>query len=194
MRVCYFYAKQYRRAVETLPPGAEMVYTGGSDTAYWEALCARWNKGDDLVTVEQDNVLHDKVIPEFEACKEIWCTFPYILWPVVPDKITELPFLWGTVLRDTAPPLPDAQCWRSLGATKFSAEFQERIPFEGALDYSVDTCHLCVMYAPDALCYKHIDCPMYSNFVSYGITEAHVHQPEVEHLHWHGENAHLLFF
>jgi hypothetical protein len=76
VRICYFWTKLWDEAVEALPPDAEQVYVGESLTSYWDALSARWGT-DDLMIVEHDIVLHDQVVEQFEACPNVWCTFPY---------------------------------------------------------------------------------------------------------------------
>jgi hypothetical protein len=212
MRVCYFYAESFPRAVRALPPGAELVDTSGSDTAYWEALSARWNKGDDLVTIEQDNLIDDQVIASFEACTEPWCSYAYILGPVIKNLITELVVPWGILRAPVKASLPVAaqvgvqkpvfevelptanipQCWNSMGCTRFSAEMQEKVPLADAVKFADKHCARCTRLAGKSLCWAHIDGPVNRMFNLSGFTEAHVHG-EVEHLHFKGLDARMLF-
>lgn len=48
----------------------------GDWRGYGREVLSRWGK-DDLLIVEQDNVIHETVIPQLEACPEPWCVFPY---------------------------------------------------------------------------------------------------------------------
>jgi hypothetical protein len=212
MRVCYFYAESFPRAVRALPANVEMVDTSGSDTAYWEALLARWNSGDDLITIEQDNLIDDQVISSFANCTEIWCSFAYLLGPVVKNLITELVVPWG-ILRvpgdsglppsqqlgtpknifAAGVPQPDvAQCSASLGCTKYSKEMQAQVRLEDALPFFNKHCVRCIALKGKALCWTHIDGPILDVFIAAGINRPHIHG-EVEHLHFMGLDARLLF-
>ena len=72
--------------------------------AYWERLQAYWGQGDDLIVIEQDIVIDERVIPAFRDCRHDWCTFAY--------------------------PLYDKGEWMfwCLGCVRFSAEVQEKHP------------------------------------------------------------------
>ena len=57
-------------------PGAGIIPIPADDISRpWADYAARWGQ-DDLVVVEQDVILHEDVIPQFEACPEPWCLFP----------------------------------------------------------------------------------------------------------------------
>lgn len=94
-------------------PHAEFVELGRRTDAYWELLDGLWAAGDAFVVVEHDIEIHDQVLPEFEACPEPWCVFPY-RGP-------------GEVILD-----------QSLGCTRFSAELLEREAglFRSTADFS----------------------------------------------------------
>lgn len=53
------------------------VHVGDRDEQMWEMWRDLWAAGEDVVVVEHDIVIHERVLPEFEACPEQWCTFGY---------------------------------------------------------------------------------------------------------------------
>lgn len=63
------------RVVAAIPEPVCLESVAESETAYFEVLSRYW--GQDLIVIEHDIVIHDKVIPEFLACLEPWCAFPY---------------------------------------------------------------------------------------------------------------------
>ena len=77
MRVTCFYWDLHPEAKAALPADAELVWTGPDDDGYWRELSARWDGTRDLVVIEHDIVIHDRVIPQFAACPAPWCEFPY---------------------------------------------------------------------------------------------------------------------
>lgn len=115
MRVRCFWATEFSDAVISRWMHAQAVedrYTGNSETDYWASLGREWWGFDqgwssDLVVIEQDIQIHERVIPEFMNCKQDWCVFPYRLKPGL---------VAGTA---TA----------SLGCTRFSAELLEQVPY-----------------------------------------------------------------
>ena len=86
--------------------GTELVWTGGSDTAYWEELSRRWDGNDDLMVIEHDIEIHADVVPQFTRCPSDWCCFGYEYGPSWPDHL-----ITG-----------------ALGCTRFSAELQRFMP------------------------------------------------------------------
>jgi hypothetical protein len=66
-----------RAAIEKYAPQTEYVDTSGSETAYWEAVRTNWNGTEDLMLIEHDVEIHAQVVPQFEACENLWCHFPY---------------------------------------------------------------------------------------------------------------------
>lgn len=116
MKTCYFYTRIWDEAVAALPEDAELVYVGDTFTSYWEAIAARWGRGEDLLVVEHDIVLHGDVIRQFEACPNVWCTFPY----------------WKDGWLDQA-----------LGCTRFRAEVQEQISAEEIQEDCWASCSEC---------------------------------------------------
>lgn len=56
----------------------EFAYVGDSLTAYWERLCRAWADAEDLIVVEHDIEVHGDVLPQLDACPNLWCTFPYL--------------------------------------------------------------------------------------------------------------------
>lgn len=80
MRIVCLYNQLHPLTVKSIAahaPDAEFVDTSGSDTAYWEAIAARWMGEDDLMLIEHDVEIHAQVIPQFDSCPELWCHFPY---------------------------------------------------------------------------------------------------------------------
>jgi hypothetical protein len=151
MRVCYFYAKPFEKAIAALPSDAEHVYTGGSDTAYWEEIDARWGKiDDDLLFVEQDIVISDEVIPAFEACEQPRCMFAY---------------LFGNGKIFNTDPLGSNFITGSLGCTRFSKAIQKQVPLQAVFDFTKDfinpmpqlTRSTCPFCPADSVCWRHID-------------------------------------
>ena len=58
-------------------PGHELVFLPAGDPhAYWTMIMGRWGS-DDLVIIEQDIVIHDQVVPQFQACPQPWCAFDH---------------------------------------------------------------------------------------------------------------------
>lgn len=66
-----------RAAIARYAPQTEYIDTSGSDFAYWEAIRDHWTGEEDLMLIEHDVEIHAQVIPQFEACENIWCHFPY---------------------------------------------------------------------------------------------------------------------
>lgn len=67
--------------------------------SYYELLKSLWEKPEDVIIVEHDVIIHDKVISEFETCPEVWCGFGY--------------------------PNPHTVC---IGCSKLTAEHMRQIP------------------------------------------------------------------
>ena len=80
MRVICLYNRLHPltvQAIERHAPQTEFVDTSGSDFAYWEAIAKRWTGEEDLMLIEHDVEIHAQVVPQFTACPEWWCHFPY---------------------------------------------------------------------------------------------------------------------
>ena len=155
MRVWYFWSADWpeaRRLLAEHAPGAESVWTGAGEYAYWRETAARWGV-DDLVTIEHDNGIHADVIPQFEACPEPWCSFAY--------KI-------GTYL-----------CTTGGGCRKLSLDLQRQVAIRDFL-YPVRDIGECPECA--ALCWRHMDTRITETLRRAGFSEPHVHEPPVRHL------------
>lgn len=155
MIVCYFYAQQWpeaRRLLHQYAPGAETVWTGADPYHYWRETAARWGH-DDFVSVEQDNAVHEHVIPEFEACPEPWCAFGYQI---------------GGYL-----------CTTGGGCRKLSLEAQQRVTVKDIL-YPVRDVGECEDCA--ALCWRHMDTRISRALQRAGYAGPHVHEPPIRHL------------
>jgi hypothetical protein len=70
-----------KRALTAYAPQTEYVDTSADPFAYWRLLKDLWGAGSDFLLVEQDIEIHAQVVPELEACPELWCAFPYELAP-----------------------------------------------------------------------------------------------------------------
>jgi hypothetical protein len=87
-------------------PGTEFIRMAGP-YAYRDAIRQHWTGVRDLVVIEQDIQITDRVIPSFrKRCRHDWCVFSY-----------------------QGPPA-NGHLYRSLGCTKFSAKLQREHPFE----------------------------------------------------------------
>jgi len=106
VKIACFYTLTYSECRDSLPPGTELVWTGYGDDAYWNELSTRWDGTGDLLVIEHDMQLHGQVVPQFEACPALWCTFGYEYGPRWPGHFIE-----------------DA-----LGCTRFRAQLQQQFP------------------------------------------------------------------
>lgn len=65
------------RRLARYAPGTRFADVSGDLTAYWEQLSACWGDAEDLVNIDHDIGIHAAVLPEFAACPQLWCVFPY---------------------------------------------------------------------------------------------------------------------
>jgi hypothetical protein len=124
---------------------------GGDDYQYWRETAARWGQ-DDLVTVEGDIGIHEKVIPEFTACPEPWCCYSYQV---------------GSYM-----------CTTGGGCRKLSLPAQQAVTLAD-IAYPVRDIGECPECA--ALCWRHLDTRITSALMRAGF-RVHVHEPPVRHL------------
>jgi hypothetical protein len=83
-------------ALDRFAPEAEYVDVSASDDAYHALLARLWADGEGIVNVEQDVEIHADVLPQFEACPEPWCSFPYgTPHPLRPSDPTWMASLWS---------------------------------------------------------------------------------------------------
>jgi hypothetical protein len=154
LRVLCGYTSLHPETRATLPDGAEVVWTGTDDLAYWQAISERWDGTQDLVVIEHDIVIHDQVIPQFMDCPSPWCTFPYFYGP---DHD------------------PSRVMYQALGCAKFSAECQARFPVKhiassvSARDGvpPVPPWHSCDTYITRALIYAGIQTCLHEPWVTH---------------------------
>jgi len=109
MRIVCFYTDLHLACKKSLPPDAELVWTGDGDDHYWREISKRWGGFDDLLIIEHDMEIHDRVVPQLLECASPWCVFPYEYGPRWPD----------------APLITQA-----LGCTRFSSELQREFTTE----------------------------------------------------------------
>jgi hypothetical protein len=154
LKVCYFYAADWPEARDLVikhAPMAEHVWTGSHPYEYWQATTFRWGQ-DDLVTIEQDNGIHEDVIPQFRECTEPWCSFGY--------------------------PIGTSLCYTGGGCRKLSLEAQQAVPVH-ALTGRVRDIGECPECA--ALCWRHMDTRIAAALEDAGF-EVHKHTPDIRHL------------
>ena len=154
MKICYFFSADWPEARDLLhehAPGAEEIWTGGGPYDYWHATLLRWGL-DDLVTIEQDNGIHEEVIPQFEACTEPWCAFGYQIGSYT--------------------------CYTGGGCRKLSLEAQRLVP-ASALQYPVRDIGECPECA--VLCWRHMDTRITAALEDAGLG-VHIHKPDIRHL------------
>lgn len=105
-----FYVPYTKRVVETIeaaPPGTIFIDVSGGVTAYWEALCDIWAKGETFAIIEHDVICRPDVVEQFDACPEPWCLFGYT--PICHPECQE--------------------AWRNqLGLTRFRSELMAAVP------------------------------------------------------------------
>jgi len=70
---------EVRAALDRHADGCDVIYhdCSASNEAYHEFLDEHWQIGLDLVVIEHDIVIDERVIPEFQACPKPWCGFGY---------------------------------------------------------------------------------------------------------------------
>jgi hypothetical protein len=127
------------------------VWTGANEYHYWQETISRWGK-DDLVTIEQDNGIHEEVIPQFRDCTEPWCAFGYQVGSYI--------------------------CLKGGGCRKLSLEAQQIVPVD-ALRYPVPDIGECPECA--VLCWRHMDSRISAALEIAGLS-VHEHTPQIRHL------------
>lgn len=170
MRVCYFYSADWteaRRLLHENAPEAEEVWTGDGLYDYWHATMLRWGT-DDLVTIEQDNGIHEEVIPQFRDCPEPWCSFGYQIGSYTCTegggcrKLSLEAQQAVTVQHlEYPPPLPVWE-WAAVQRSK------------GIID--IGECLDCAV-----LCWRHMDTRI-ANALKRAGFQVHVHKPDIRHL------------
>jgi hypothetical protein len=142
-------------------PDIERVFVGRKDHAYWELLRDLWSAGETFVLIEHDMELHSAVLPEFDACRQPWCVFPYP-GPTPPRG-------WSQVEHG------DPLLYRSLGCTRFSAALIAKRPRFIA---DLPSRH-----------WERLDAEIAPALMRLGY-QVHVHRPAVlQHHVWNGECA-----
>lgn len=140
-----------RDSISTYAPQAQIIPVAQGDVSgAWENYKSLWGE-DDLMVIEQDIILHGDVIPQFEACPEIWCLFPF--------RYTEDWLAEGT------------------GCNRYRREFQEKIP-PSAVETVYGSCWRCEGINP--ACWAHIDGRLLEAGRKAGF-QPHVHWPSVGH-------------
>lgn len=96
--------------VANAPDNATWVNVAQHDHAYYAALTHWWEQGETFAVLEHDVICRPDIVESFDACPELWCTYPYV---------------------------PECECgnpacreaWRNqLGCTRFRAELMTAVP------------------------------------------------------------------
>jgi hypothetical protein len=131
--------KETREALERYAPQVEFVDVSSDEQALWRLWKEVWADCQDTVFVEHDIVIHEGVIPAFENCKDVWCTFayPYAFGNNDPyhgtgcvrfraELMADFPDLWDIVGKMSGPHHPPGH-WCSLDGysqvTLWAAEY-----------------------------------------------------------------------
>lgn len=82
MKIRCFHSKSlHPKTVEALSkyaPDVKFIYTEPEDDySYWREIKKQWTGEDDLLIIEQGEMIHESVIPQFESCPMPWCIFPF---------------------------------------------------------------------------------------------------------------------
>ena len=56
-----------RESVSLYAPTAELIELSRADDAYYKVLAGLWEGSETFLVVEQDNEVHERVVPEAEA-------------------------------------------------------------------------------------------------------------------------------
>jgi hypothetical protein len=138
-------------------PETEFINVTDEPFAYWKAVEERWMSGDDLATIEHDNVITKDTVPSFEDCPMPWCAFGY---PTMPGQEYNL-LIYG------------------LGCTRFRKELMSKV----SPDEIQEVWGSCVNCGPNNLrgCWRHIDGKIRVVLQRRGF-EPHAHWPPVKHL------------
>src|SRR5271166_392986 len=84
MRVvcCYCNIKpQTAKALKLYAPECEYVDTSATIWDYGKAIASRWTGEDDLVIIEDDKEITAEVLPSFQSCGCLWCSYRYLIYP-----------------------------------------------------------------------------------------------------------------
>lgn len=145
------------QAAEHFTPGCEFVNVTDQPFLYWNNIESIWTSGEDLMTIEHDNVITENTVTSFEDCPMPWCSFGY---PTMPGQEYNL-LVYG------------------LGCTRFRKQLMAAVSPD-----EVQAVHgACVNCAPDNKrgCWRHIDGKIRHVLQRRGF-EPHVHWPPVVHL------------
>jgi len=149
---------QARQSFRKHAPLGEVVQADAADwRAYWRVIAARWGRGDDLLIVEHDVILHEAVLPQLESCLEPWCLFPY-----------RHPGCG-----------PSGWMMTGLGCTRFRREFQDRVTLE-EIASQAGNCSRCDGKERKHECWMHLDGRIREAGERLGFT-AHAHWPSAGH-------------
>ena len=121
----------------------------------WNTYSEYWRSAeDDLLIVEQDIVIHEDVIPQFEACPEPWCLFPFPHYSQ-----------------------PDGELMTTgIGCNRFRREFLEQVTVEDVEAQGGN----CIRCEGNPKCWAHLDGRTREAGEAKGF-KIHVHYPPVGH-------------
>ena len=151
-----------RDSLAKYAPAAVIIPAEAADSpAWWREIKARWDDPDDLLLVEQDIAIHDQVIPQFGACRQPWCSFPFPRPNEDPPSLQE----------------------RGLGCTRFTAKFRQMVT-TADVEAGAGSCWECEGIKPG--CFRHVEGRIGDAAGRAGMPGPHVHWPPVGHrdVHW----------
>jgi hypothetical protein len=141
-----------RNSISEHAPQTRIIPVTGL-TGAWDAYKSFWGE-DDLMVIEQDIILHEDVIPQFEGCPEPWCLFPFRYMP-------------GMDFLDTG-----------TGCNRYRKEFMQEVPPD-AVEAIFGSCPRC-NGGENPGCWAHIDGRLHEAGEKAGF-RIHVHWPSVGH-------------
>ncbi len=108
---------EVEQAVRDFAPDAEFCKTEGL-YGYCDVIESHWNKGEDLVVIEGDKIITYDVIPSFNSCDKLWCSYSYPLGC----------YHYQEGLQEHV-----LEAFTGLGCIKYSARLQQAVPVEDFL-------------------------------------------------------------
>jgi hypothetical protein len=143
-----------KRALDPWNP--EYVNVSSSPLAYWAAVRERWAGERDLVNIEHDVIIHERVILEFTQCDRLWCTFPY-------------------------PCAQGGQFETAAGCARYSKYLQQLVPvpeIERAVHWAYCDCP---PECSPGICWHHMDAYLVEAFQRHGVS-VHLHEGAAGHV------------
>jgi hypothetical protein len=148
------YHREARDSLFRYAPDAVVIPLTTADFRGWWREIKVYYGVEDLITVEHDNILHAGVLPQFGACPELWCLFPY-----------------------RHPGCGDGWMDSGVGCTRFRKEIVEFMPVS-LVEAQGGSCSRCEGVDPS--CWIHVD-GRFNDAGRVAGLRPHVHWPSVGH-------------